>query len=623
MRAATSRSSACCGSPIFPGDAAPRALALAGVEMLAALDPAVRERIQIRQSPAAMPAPRAAAAATAATRAGAGDARADRSLAAVGIAISAVRRDFLGAGNAGGWGGRVDVDRGLGDVFVLGADVEVAGARTTVTLGEASALLMSAGAFGGLRAAGARVAGSLSLGARFGLASLDGTPAGGSGAIGGSALRPWWGPALAARGWLQAGAIGVHRHAGSRADRPRRPGPRRRIDDPGRRRRLAGRRHRRTILNGGVSRFAGAAHQEGMTTNKAWLGLTWRGARVCGVQQLAGFAADAPAAGAATRTAAPAAARPARRAPRPAAGAARRGAPSCAQATCLRPYTCKTACGGPIISNNCCQCEPPAFDDFMGMACGGSGGRGGAAGGTARRPAGSAPGGSGGAGGSGSAGRGGSGGGRGRGGGRWSRRARRHQRRGRDRIGGTGGNVDGGTDAFNCARRRARAPTSASPRAAARSSPTTAASAKRRRSTTSWAWRAATAARAPSAITAAAIIGGLDRIVVAKRDTSRNLCVNVVLVAPQAPPAGLTLPANYGLQSASVGPASACPTLTVQPTQGGPVTGKVEDLTTTPTIPATVNVDLIVTLPGADEAIITQPPRRLWRRLPVARRDGA
>ncbi len=188
----------------FPGDAAPRALALAGVEMLAALDPAVRERIQIRQSPAAPPtppppppAPRSASAV-----------HADSSVASVGIAVSAVRRDFLGAGNVGGWGGRVDVDRGLGDLFMLGADVEVTGARTTVTLGEASALLVSAGAFGGLRAAGARVAGSLSLGARFGLASLDGTPAGGSGATGGSALRPWWGPALAARGWLRAGAVG-------------------------------------------------------------------------------------------------------------------------------------------------------------------------------------------------------------------------------------------------------------------------------------------------------------------------------------------------------------------------------------------------------------------------------
>ncbi len=102
-------------------------------------------------------------------------------------------------------------------------------------------------------------------------------------------------------------------------------------------------------------------------------------------------------------------------------------------------------------------------------------------------------------------------------------------------------------------------------------------------------------------------IGGLDRIVVAKRDTSRDMCVNVVLVAPQAPPAGLMLPLNYGLEYVSVGPASACPTLTPQPTQGGPVTGFVDTSGSPPIPPPFLNVDLIVTLPGADEAIITSP----------------
>ena len=179
----------------FPGDAAPRALALAGVEMLAALDPAVRERIQIRQSPAAAPAPEPPS-------------RADRSVAAVGIAISAVRREFLGSEGFGGWGGRIDLDRGFGQRFVVGIDVELDGGSTAVALGEARALLVSAGAFGGLRAAGARLAGSLSLGARVGLASLEGTPAGGAGATGATALRPWWGPAIAARGWIRTGPIG-------------------------------------------------------------------------------------------------------------------------------------------------------------------------------------------------------------------------------------------------------------------------------------------------------------------------------------------------------------------------------------------------------------------------------
>jgi hypothetical protein len=185
----------------FPGDAAPRALALAGIEMLAALDPAVRERIQIRQSPAAPSAPPPSPPPA--------PPNAADSVAPVGIAISAVRREFLGAGSAGGWGGRLDLDRALVAPFALGLDVEIDGAGTTVALGEARALIVSAGAFGGLRAAGARVAGSLSLGARFGLAALEGTPAGGSGASGGRALRPWWGPALAGRGWIRAGAIGI------------------------------------------------------------------------------------------------------------------------------------------------------------------------------------------------------------------------------------------------------------------------------------------------------------------------------------------------------------------------------------------------------------------------------
>jgi hypothetical protein len=68
---------------------------------------------------------------------------------------------------------------------------------------------MSAGLFAGPRAAGTRAAGSLALGARCGLASLEGMPTGGSGASGGRALRPWWGPAIGARGWIRAGAVGV------------------------------------------------------------------------------------------------------------------------------------------------------------------------------------------------------------------------------------------------------------------------------------------------------------------------------------------------------------------------------------------------------------------------------
>jgi hypothetical protein len=119
-----------------------------------------------------------------------------------------VRREFLGSAGFGGWGGRIDLDRRFGRRFVVGIDVEMDGGRTTVALGEARALLVSAGAFAGLRAAGARFAGSLSLGARVGLASLEGTPR--RRRVRDRRYRPATvvGPALAARGWIRTGPIG-------------------------------------------------------------------------------------------------------------------------------------------------------------------------------------------------------------------------------------------------------------------------------------------------------------------------------------------------------------------------------------------------------------------------------
>jgi hypothetical protein len=97
-------------------------------------------------------------------------------------------------------------------------------------------------------------------------------------------------------------------------------------------------------------------------------------------------------------------------------------------------------------------------------------------------------------------------------------------------------------------------------------------------------------------------IGGIDHLVVAKRDASRNLCVNVVFGSGQAP-AGLTLPIGFGLESASAGPASACPTLGVLATGGGPVTGTVVSTSNPQVVPSTLDVDILVTLPGNDEAL--------------------
>ena len=156
---------------------------------------------------------------------------------------------------------------------------------------------------------------------------------------------------------------------------------------------------------------------------------------------------------------------------------------ACETAECLRPYRCIRACGGPVVSNNCCACEAPLFDDYNGMACG-----------------------------------------------------------------------DGGTAAISYVGCR--------------------------------------------------FIGGIDRVVVAKRDTSRNLCVNVVFGLGQAS-TELTLPLGFFLESASTGPASPCPTRSVLATVGGPVTGTAT-WTSSGGVPSMADVDLVVTLPGNDEALIAR-----------------
>jgi hypothetical protein len=50
------------------------------------------------------------------------------------------------------------------------------------------------------------------------------------------------------------------------------------------------------------------------------------------------------------------------------------GAPACELTNCLRPYECVEECGGPVLSNTCCPCEPPTFDAFT--ECRGEGGSG-------------------------------------------------------------------------------------------------------------------------------------------------------------------------------------------------------------------------------------------------------
>jgi hypothetical protein len=182
----------------FPGDAAPRALALAAIEVLAALSPALRQRIEVHEGkpPAASPKPTAAepAPASLAEEPQREDAPPSWRIGAVG---SYLWFPHLGVSAAGGG---IDIDRQLGGTWMLGCDLNAAVESKDVPLGRARALLGSFGAFAGL--SGPSRVMTVALGARLGLAQMRGDPLGAADVTGEHAVRPWAGPLIAARGRL-------------------------------------------------------------------------------------------------------------------------------------------------------------------------------------------------------------------------------------------------------------------------------------------------------------------------------------------------------------------------------------------------------------------------------------
>jgi hypothetical protein len=235
----------------FPADVAPRAVALAGIELLAAEDPAARWRIDERPAPppaalAALepppantvasdtpappdgpPPPAPAAAPASKEKATAKDpppppsppsvkidaqapsAGASRGTAAPWrFAVSGVWRTFMVAEGVSAWGARAAADRAVGPSGWLVFDLEAAGGNVAGPLGDASALLLSTGAFAGERLGGADLGFRVALGARAGLARLAGHGADFS-VESGSSLRPWGGPAAAASLVSGRGAVGL------------------------------------------------------------------------------------------------------------------------------------------------------------------------------------------------------------------------------------------------------------------------------------------------------------------------------------------------------------------------------------------------------------------------------
>jgi hypothetical protein len=189
----------------FPGDAAPRALALAAIEILAALSPDVRQRIEGREAAPAPPPPPPPPAASVKERVP--PPAAPR--ASTTVLAAAVRRAFLTDHGVSVWGARLGLRRDLGLRLELAVDAELASGSAPASTGSITSTLGSAGLAIGLRGGSSRLAGGVAAGGRVGFARLQGEPASGSGGTGERATRAWGGPLLAARAATGGRHVGV------------------------------------------------------------------------------------------------------------------------------------------------------------------------------------------------------------------------------------------------------------------------------------------------------------------------------------------------------------------------------------------------------------------------------
>lgn len=186
----------------FPGDAVPRALALAGLELLAARSSIVRERMVGKGN--AAPPPRSEPSRRSAVPASKVAAPELKSRSAVSkretrIGLAGSWRLFLVEHGPSAWGGQVQASTTLGRMWQLTVDGEVAGGSNEVRqLGSTSVLLLSCGATFGVRSGGNQLGASLGLGGRVGGVRLSGTSADPAAVSAATVWRPWGGPTLAA-----------------------------------------------------------------------------------------------------------------------------------------------------------------------------------------------------------------------------------------------------------------------------------------------------------------------------------------------------------------------------------------------------------------------------------------
>jgi hypothetical protein len=181
----------------LPGDAAPRALALVGLELLAARSAVVRERILSRQQ---------ATLSTVAATAAPAQASPAAAIREVRIGLAGIWRSFLVPSGLSVWGGRVQANSRMGRVANLAGDAEIAGGRNQIdSMGEATALLISCGSTIGLHGERGSLGASIGVGGRIGVVRLSGSSMDPIKITGATVWHPWGGPMMDAS---VSGALG-------------------------------------------------------------------------------------------------------------------------------------------------------------------------------------------------------------------------------------------------------------------------------------------------------------------------------------------------------------------------------------------------------------------------------
>lgn len=212
----------------FPPDAAPRAVALAAVEALRAVDPTLAARIEAQRTadasqPQVLPPQRPSIAERTATRPAA-PVSPTAARAWTRVLLGVVVRRFVADPNTTVWGARAELSRHLPSPLDFGFDLEGALSERSVELGAIDVRLLSTAAWIGWRAGRGDWSFTGAVGGRAGVANLEGSsqdPA----VVASETWRVWAGPLAVARadggfgdfslalaleaGWAAAGSEGL------------------------------------------------------------------------------------------------------------------------------------------------------------------------------------------------------------------------------------------------------------------------------------------------------------------------------------------------------------------------------------------------------------------------------